>query len=386
MNVVGVAGMLRRHRERPEEETAELGPAGASRAGLIDQVGDPESARKSPSGHDGEHRQRHERVGHHRRRLVGMFMDMMIARLPGKRHEPEPEHIESRQHRAAGNGIEEDRVRRILAGKEERLGEDRVLRVVATQADVEKRHAGTDDRQAADEHRSRGPRHHLGQPPHLPHVVGMTGVDHRSRTEKQEALEEGMGDEMKQPGQPSPDAERQHHVAELTDGRIGKYAFDVVGHQRDRGGDEQSDRPDIRDDEEGIRSQDRIETADEIDTRGDHRRRVDERRDGRRTLHGVGKPDEEWKLSALPDAPAEDAEPGHEEQPAAVSLIPPILDLGLDLFDPGPRILRMRAQHRSNLLRRSELHHPVGHPLGMPRHRRTNQRKQPRTGMAVEPG
>ena len=82
---------------------------------------------------------------------------------------------------------------------------------------------------------------------------------------------------MEQPGQPPPDADRQHHVAQLADGGVGEHPLDVVGDQRDRGGDEQGDRSDVRDDQERIGREDGIEPPYEIDASGHHRRRMDER-------------------------------------------------------------------------------------------------------------
>ncbi len=121
------------------------------------------------------------------------------------------------------------------------------------------------------------------------------------------------------PADPAADAEGQHHVAKLADGRISEHAFDVGGGDGDRRGHEERDRADDGDDQQHFRREHRIEPADQINAGGDHRRRVHERADGRGAFHRIGQPGMQRKLSTLADAAAEDADARDDQQPVAVA-------------------------------------------------------------------
>ena len=213
------------------------------RTGLLQQIGD---ADHRPADSDGEHRQHDQRHVHHLRRFVGMIVNMVVARLAGERHVPQPEHVKRRDRRPAGRRVEKHAAQRvrIVVHERERLGDDRILRVIAAQPD-QKRNSAADDRQAADQHRVSGVGHLLPQPAHLRHVVGMTGVNHRARAEEQQALEKRVRDQMEQPGQPTADPQGQHHVAQLAHRRIGEHALDIDGRDGDRRGENSVMQPAI---------------------------------------------------------------------------------------------------------------------------------------------
>ena len=305
-----------------------------------------------------------------------MLMDVMIASLAGERHEPEPKHVEGGEERAAGHRIKQDRVPRVGLGEGERLREDRILGVVARQADHE-RDARSDDRQAANEHRAGRVGHHLRESAHLSHVVGVAGVDHGTRAEKEQAFEERMRHQVEQTGDPAADTQREHHVTELAHGGVRQHPLDVVGDQGDRGGDEQGDRPRVGDHQQHVGREHGEESAHEIDPCRDHRRRVHQRRDRRGPFHGIREPDRERKLSALSHAAAEDSDSGDEQQPATEALGPPGLDLPGDRGHGG-------AGH---LVGSRKLHHPVRNTERMPRFGRPHEAEQPGHGrcLAVRP-
>ena len=84
---------------------------------------------------------------------------------------------------------------------------------------------------------------------HLAHVLFvMAAEDHAAGTEEEQRLEEGVGEQVKKARDPAADAEREHHVAELTDGGIGEDALDVGLHEGDGRGQEERDRADVGDD------------------------------------------------------------------------------------------------------------------------------------------
>src|SRR6185295_7418252 len=80
----------------------------------------------------------------------------------------------------------------------------------------EDRNAG--DSQPACQHRRECDRHVLLQISHPSHVLlVMHSVNYRARTEKQEGLEEGMCDDMKDCRNKGADAASEKHVSELRD-------------------------------------------------------------------------------------------------------------------------------------------------------------------------
>ena len=133
--------------------------------------------------------------------------------------------------------------------------------------------------------------------------------DHGSRAQKEEALEERVGEQVKHRHvRHRGDARSQDHVAQLRDGRVGKDALDVVLLRRHEAGGQAGDRANPCNDVPGNRgSQEKRENPGEhIDTRGNHRCRVEQRGNRRRTFHGIGKPHVKGKLGGFSDCSAED--------------------------------------------------------------------------------
>ena len=206
----------------------------------------------------------------------------------GQRHQPE--HVERGHQR----GERRQPVHQLVL--EERLQQDLVL----AEEPGERRDAGDGDR--ADHHRPERDRHVLLQAAHLQHVL-LAGhrVDDRAAAEEEERLEEGVRHQVERAGRERADAHRHEHVAELRDGRIRQHPLDVGLHEADRRGHQRRQHADDRDDlhrHRRVREEDGV-AADHVDAGGDHRRRVDQRGDGRRAFHGVGQPDVERDLRAL---------------------------------------------------------------------------------------
>ncbi len=245
---------------------------------------------------------------------MGVVIDVFVAGLAGKGHVPQAEHVKRRDRGPGDSDPEEIAVQRIGLLEGQGLGQDAVLGVVAAQSH-DQRYARSRDRQAAHEHRARRPGHLLPQAAHRRHFVGARGMDHRSGAEEQQRLEEGVREEVEHASQPTAQAQGQHHVAQLADGRIGQHAFDVSGGDGDRGGDEERDRAHDGDDQQDLGREDRVTAADEVNARGDHRGGVDQGADGRGAFHGVGQPDVQGELALFPTQPQKMPRPATMRRP-----------------------------------------------------------------------
>ena len=165
------------------------------------------------------------------------------------------------------------------------------------------------DRHRADQHRPVGDRDLLRQAAHPAHVLLVVdGVDHRSRIEEQQALEEAVRHEVEDGRRPGPHPERGEHVAQLRQGGVGEHALDVGLGERDRGRQDRGEDADRGHDDHRLRGvgEDRVGAGHEVDAGVDHGRGMDEGRHRRRALHRVGQPDVERELGALADRAGED--------------------------------------------------------------------------------
>ena len=158
---------------------------------------------------------------------------------------------------------------------------------------------------------------------HAPHVL-FAGhrVDDRSAPEEEERLEEGVRHQVERAGRKRADAHRREHVAELRHRRVREDALDVVLDQADRRRHQRRQHADDRDNRHHlgrVREQHGI-AAEHVDTGGDHRRRVDQRRHRRRTFHRVRQPDVEGNLRALAGR-ADEQEQADQRQDAEMAAL-----------------------------------------------------------------
>src|SRR4051812_33811134 len=77
----------------------------------------------------------------------------------------------------------------------------------------------TAERHHADGIRNKGKGHYFSEAAHLSNVLFvMRLVDDRAGAEEEQRFEKSMGEQMHDAGGDAPDAERDHHQAELRDG------------------------------------------------------------------------------------------------------------------------------------------------------------------------
>ena len=129
----------------------------------------------------------------------------------------------------------------------------------------------------------------------------MHAVNHRTRTEEEQSFEEGVRDHVKDRGDERAHATGQKHVAELRNGRIGQHFLDVVLRESDgRGKDSRCSTDDGDDEHRRRRMRVNGRTAnDHVDAGSDHRCRMNQSGNRRRTSHRVRQPHVKRNLRAL---------------------------------------------------------------------------------------
>ena len=140
-------------------------------------------------------------------------------------------------------------------------------------------------------------------------------MHHRARAEEEHRLEEGVRHEMEHRGGERADPDREHHVAELTDGRVGKHCLEPPLCHGDNRRKERRKCPEPCDEvhHEWTLTEDEEGTRNEEYTCRDHRRRMDERRGRRRAFHRIEQPDVERELSGLSDRSHEEQQTDHRQ-------------------------------------------------------------------------
>lgn len=115
-----------------------------------------------------------------------MVKHMLIARLAGKRHEPQAEHVKRRESRRDQRHHKQQHMAGVGRHERQRRGEDGVLRVITGERyDSGNRQAR--DRDTADEHRSGRVGELRSQAPHLRHLLlVMAAVNHAPRTKEEQ--------------------------------------------------------------------------------------------------------------------------------------------------------------------------------------------------------
>ena len=117
-------------------------------------------------------------------------------------------------------------------------------------------------------------------------------MDHRAGSKKQQRLEESMRDQMEDSRGISSHAAAQKHVAKLRDSRVRQHPLNIVLHHAHAGRIDRRQRADDRHHRKrrGSTVEDRMAARNQIHTGRHHGRRMDQRRNRRRTLHGIRQP------------------------------------------------------------------------------------------------
>ena len=157
----------------------------------------------------------------------------------------------------------------------------------------ERRYA--DDREIAEPERGERDRQQRAQAAVVAHVhLVVHGVHHRACAEEQAGLEEAVGQQVHDRDRVAggPEARCEHHVADLAHRGRGEGLLDVVLGATDDRAEQQRDRAD--DDDAQLRARREVEHRpgphDQVDTRGDHGRGVDQCGDRGGAFHGVTEP------------------------------------------------------------------------------------------------
>ena len=135
-------------------------------------------------------------------------------------------------------------------------------------------------------------------------------VDHDSRGEEEQRLEEGVRHQVEDREAVRPDPRAEEHVADLGHRRVGDHSLDVPLHERDEARDQERHRAEDRREalDVGRRFEDRMRPHEQVHAGRHHRRRMDQGGDGRRALHRVREPGVQRDLGRLRDCAAEQPE------------------------------------------------------------------------------
>ena len=296
-----------RHRDRRDRERDRDGDQG--RVGKrclavfdrahdrLEEAGQPAAlggqAQEQPAD-DREEREDHERRLHRRRGLVRV---LLAAPAAEERQEQWSRDVQRRQEGA--DRRQDPRQLSIARGGEP---DDLVLREEAR----ERRDAG--ERQRADREPGGRERHVRPQASHPPHVgLVVQAVQHVAGREEEQGLVERVADEQQHGSGVEAHPGREEHEPDLAHRRVRERALQVELADRRERGVQRRDQPDHQDDRErrpGELEQ-HVRAHDEVDAGRHHRRRVDQRRHRRGTLHRVGEPDVQRQLRRLADRAGE---------------------------------------------------------------------------------
>ncbi len=157
-------------------------------------------------------------------------------------------------------------------------------------------------REAADHEAGERERQRLAEAAHLlERLLPAHRADDRAGAHEQQRLEECVGHQVKQPRGVGADGDAHDHVADLGHRGVGDHALDVGLHERDRARDQEGEGADHRAGvlRGGGEFEERVHARDQVHARRHHRRGVDQRGDGRGTLHRVGQPRVQGDLRGL---------------------------------------------------------------------------------------
>ena len=235
--------------------------------------------------------QRNQRHPHHFRGFMDVMQRLVIgARRPMEGHEQQAPSVKTRAARRQGAEPEAE----MADGGARAPGglEDHVLGIEARESE-DARDPDAAQGQAAGPHQDVGDGDHAPQPAHLAHVLlARHGMDDAAGAEEQQRFEEGMGEEVEDGRPIGGDSGGQEHVAQLTAGRIGDDALDVVLDEADGRREEAGEGADDGDEGQGEGGifEHRGKAADHEDAGGHHGRRMDQSGDRGRPFHRIRQP------------------------------------------------------------------------------------------------
>ena len=170
-----------------------------------------------------------------------------------------------------------------------------------------------------------------------------------------------MGHQVEHAGHRGAAAHGQHHVAQLAHGAVGQTLLEVLLGEGDRGPQEQGDRADHGDRElhgwKGLVH--RLQSGHQEHPGRHHRGRMNQGRDRRGALHGVGQPHVQGELGRLGHRAHEHQQAeDHGHAVAEAAACHRFLQAGTDLLKAeaagGP-------EQAENAQQQAEVPHPIGH-------------------------
>src|SRR5579859_2483260 len=147
---------------------------------------------------------------------MSVIVDVDALVVSPESHEQQAEHIKGRDKSGDGANDPIDGVRLIGFPKNFVLAPEACQR------------GNSSDRSCGDQHDGESYRNISLQSAHVSHVLlASDSMDDGSGTQKEQALEEGMGHQMEDSGRERADAASHEHVSELRNRRVGEDFFDV---------------------------------------------------------------------------------------------------------------------------------------------------------------
>src|SRR6202167_1012941 len=246
-----------------------------------------------PSANGRKQRKNHQGHSHIARRFVNVNFVLVKSRLTEKRKKYQPEHIERRQPRAS----QPKQPKRDVSVWPRTNGVENFVF-----AEESSKARNSRNRKRANEQRPESHRNLFSQPAHVAHVLlAAHGMYHAAGGQEEQAFEERVRHQMKNPSRVRSHSAAEKHIAQLRHGRVSQNFFNVGLHQPNRRRIKRSDRSHCRHHKHRDRRsrKERMHACHHVNARGHHRRRRNQRAHRRRTFHRVRQPDVQRQLRRL---------------------------------------------------------------------------------------
>ena len=173
--------------------------------------------------------------------------------------------------------------------------------------------------EAARQGKGVSPGHIPAQPAHIAHIKSAAGVVDAARSQEQQRLEKGVGEQVEQSRPKSPHPQSRHHISQLADRGIGHHPLYIVHHQAQGGGHKSGEPANQRHHGQGFPAflKQGIETGDQKDAGRHHRSGMNQGAYRRRPFHRVRQPGMQGELPRFAGGSGKNAQgyPGQSGSP-----------------------------------------------------------------------